>query len=817
MNKKTKKILLVSGILLGVAAIVSISVGVVISIKNKQPKKVQLNENFVNIINSFIQENKITTLEWFDNSSNLSVFYNYLSKIFEGIKFIVSKDGNNILKFEITNNYVFDNSLNIPNIVFNMENNKILNVNVVLYNPTVYIINSNQIFEFVQNYIFENKIIDFKSLVTNEFKEEILNQIFDMNSDVEPKLTISEFDINVSKDNLIKINILPYVNAIFELSESNSNNHISISNKNTNKEITISDLELYKTKIDISSMLVTNLQNILFNNNIIFPSYIDEYNSSINISNNDIILEIINLFNMNISDTDSKLVKNNIKSINYSLLDKNANYGSFSTSVAKISLKIELTSDANFEFNNLENNSNITISNNGKNIEFNNLYAYNGLIVNDAMINSSSKINEFLKSNNISYSNANEMINNIDGGYFPYFWYTFLTGQTSGDLPEGYYDPNNGFIKPELYDMTFTPNSIKITLKDNCGFRFYTNNLSNGDILVSNDFKSITINNIVWPKKSIIIDTTNATSENLTSIFQQYNITNSSMIDEYKSQILTSLFNNKLPINYCNLQYDPDKNMLSFNIVNNSSSNITYYFNTIGTLSYSIGNIVFPSSIISPVSNYKNLVQLTIFNFGISTEEKFNSYLNSIISNIFQNKLSSDQYSTIIQENNVILTINENVNIEIQSVVDDPDSISKTFEFPFTLCSQVNINENYQDIITYEFLQSNSITLENINDISSISTILNAIILNDNKEEIISIIAPWIVILYKSSGLSEITLSDNKVDLSTPYIFNIADSNTKTIKINLDFNGPTNEETPTPPSSDEETSNISKFFVNFKL
>lgn len=801
MKRKTKQIILISGIAIAVSTIIAVPVGVVVSQKQNSPKTIELKSEFREVINSFIQLHSIANGDWFNNSNNVQLFNEYLNEIIPGAKFNVTTNGNYIT-LSIINKYVFapynDEYINVD-----QENNSVT-IDVVWYNPIKWNIYSTEMFNFVQNFITENKINQLNKLESNDsFNKALLNEILQLNPGLSPQLTSDEINIFVDQESQsIKVEIELYVNAIFTINNGNSN--VELSNTQTNKEITIKGFELYNTEINFSNTLIDNIQQIIIDNNLSFPSYLNTEQGSINISNAIIINELINCLNSTTNEDDFKLTPNDINNISYSLLSSSASYGDYLPNIANINLKIELNDSANFEF--VDNSNNSTISNNGKTIDIS-LFAFNGLIVNDAMANSSTNINNFINVNNISYSNANSMINDPNGGAFDQFWYTFLTGNDFNETPESYLD----YIDPNLYTMSFTPTSIEITFNDNCGYRFYANQLVNNDVVVSSDYKSITINNIKWPKESVNISTTDATTENLTNIFAKYGIYNASLINNYKKEIISGLFNNQLPSEYCNLQYDSELNQITFNIINNDSLSITYNFDINGSpaQSFSIQNVTFPSTLISPINNYTEIVQKSIFNNSISTEDELNNYIDSIVSTIFSNKLSPNQYQSTISNNNVTLTINEDVNIEFLINPEEPDNVSKTFTFPFVLCTEIIINTKYQDIITQEFLTNNNINETNLGNPESIAIILDAIVDNSNKDELIPLIADLITITYKPSTESDFTLNDSRVDVNKPYSFLLGTENTKVIKIIFDF-GSSSVDTPT----DQPV--LSRFFKAYK-
>ena len=805
MDRKTKKILLISGIGIGATTIIVVPVVVVITNKNNEAKIIQLNNDFVNYINAFIQLNKISNGEWFNNQENLLIFQKYINDTLKNVNFDISID-NNLITFKITNNFVFDNTINVSNVSFDMENSKIAIVDVVWYDPNIYIINSFNIYNYIQNYITKNKITRIIDLDNDKFKKSILQDyILLENPDLTPQLTADDINIIVDEKNptFVNISINLYVNAIFNISTSSSN--VTIIDPEIAKELSIMNLELYNTEINIDSSVIEDLQSLVFSNNIIFPSSLEPADSPIEINNVKFKNEIVDLFNSTILENDYKLSMNDINSLTMSLIDKQGSYSNYLPNVAKIKLSINLDSSINFGFVNLDNLDSVSITNDGKTLNVD-LYCFNGLIVNEAMINSSTRINEFIKINNIELSNANDKINNQEGNQY-IFWYIFLYNKTiNDDIPDEFYD----VINTNLYTMTFGSSYINITLNDNCGYRFFSNNGNSiqGDIIVSNDNKTITINNISWPNEKIQINTNGITSQFLSQVFAELKINDYNQIERYKSEIISRVFNNKLPPENCTIQYDSNSNSINFQIVNNSNSNISYIFvnDNIETNSFKIDNVEFPSTIISPISNYLNLVQKSIFNNSICTTEDLNNYINSIITSIFSNGLDPTQYTYEIVDNNVTLTINDDVNIEIQI---SPDNKSKTFTFPFTLCTEILIDSNYQNIITKAFLNDNGITIDNINDQSSISTILNAIILNENKDEIISTISKMITIVYSDKGESTLSLSDQLVNVDSPFAFSVDNNYSKSIKIIFNFS--VDDETP----STDDTNPSLKFFSNY--
>ena len=805
MQRKTKQILVILGIGVGATAVVVVPTIVVIVNKHNETKIIKLNNDFIKYINTFIQLNKISKnkngeVEWFNNQENLLSFKKYINESLKNVDFDLSINDNS-MTFKITNNYIFDDTINVTDVSFDKEDSKIATVNVVWYHP--YVINASNIFDFTQNYITNNQITNITYLNNDKFKEAILQEYILVE---QPNLSsqLTSDDINIvtdEKNKSINISINLYINAIFDL--SNPSENITIVDPEISKEVSIKNLELYNTQINIDSRVLNDLQNLVFSDNIIYPSDLDSMVPPITINNSKFKKDVVDLFNSTLSPNDYKLSINDIDQITMSLLDKKASYNDYLPNVAKIKLSISLNSSSKFNFINSDDSNAISITNNGKTLNVN-LFCFNGLIVNESMMNSSTRINQFIEVNQIHLSTANDQIN-YQGSPLYRFWNIFLNNQKVSDTPPNWiYD----VIDPNLYTMTFGSSYIKITLNDNCGYRFFVNgNSIQGDVTVSNNSKTITINNISWPKEEIKISTNSITSQLLKQVFTELNINNSNQIDKNKSQIILRLFNNQLPPENCTIQYDPDSNSINFQIVNNSNSNVSFVFvnNNIPLYSFMIDNVEFPSAIISPISNYLNLVQESIFNNSICTTENLNNYITSIITSIFSNKLNPTQYTYEIIDNNVTLTINDDVNIEIQI---SPDSKSKTFTFPFTLCTEILIDSNYQNIITKAFLSDNGITVDNINDQSSISTILNAIVLNENKDEIIPTISNMITILYSNKGESTLSLSDKLVNVESPFAFSVDNNYSKSIKIILDFSADE-----TSPTGDTNTS--LKFFSNY--
>lgn len=789
MQKKTKQIILISGISIGAITLVTVPIAVVITIKNNQPKIIKVDNNFSYYIYTFIQNNKITNHEWFNNSENYNYFKDYLNNVFSKVDFNVIVNEKQII-FEIQNNFNFDTDVNVSNIEYS-NNSKTIYLNVVWYNPKIFNTFSNNhqenLVNITQKYINSKKITKLDDLVNDiEFKQIVTQKLNDWNLENLPNsellpnnynLSSEDIEISANTNNSIKISIKSYINAMFS---NDVPKDIIVTNSETYKEISIMNIALYNVDIDLSNDFINSLQQILFRNNIIFPTYINQEINNINISNNDFINDILLLLNSIISKDDVKLNDGDIV-LSMSLISKNESYSNFLPNVAKIYLQIDINENINFEFNNLTSLSDILIINNGKTVKIP-LYAYNGLVVNDAMINSSTNINKFISDFDIKLSTANEQINS-ENGFWNNFWYTFLTGNDSADIDSEYY---LDVIDPKLYTMTFGSNYIKITLNSNCGYRFYSNNLINGDIELSSNNRTILINNIVWPPEKILINTNGLTSNLLTDIFTEYKIYDPKQIDDNKNEIILSFFKSQLPPQNCILQYDSLTNSINFKINNDINSQIIYsFFNEgIESDSFKISNVVFPQNIIKPIENYLEVVQNSIFNNSIVNRDQFEEYINSIISSIFSNQLSENQYTYILTEENVSLTINSNVNIEIQI---DNENISKTFVFPYTLCKPILIDMNYQQIISKEFLSENNINPNNINSIESIKKILNAIVLNENKDEIISSIANKIVIVYSPTSTSTFSISDNLVDKNEPYAFSLDNKFSKTIDIELDF------------------------------
>lgn len=817
MTKKSKKILLITGLSTIGAAVVAIPTG--LSLTNKLPNSkkqpITLDTDFLKSVSTFILQNKILSSQEF-NERFTDEFANFLSEKFRGATFVVTSSENKI-SVQITNDFDFNTEIQLENVTFSDLKN--LEINVSWYNPVQFSIPANSIYNFIQNYITTNKTSSLSNLVKNQdFKQKLVTQINDLNQGLGTTLNVDDIILNSPSSYSLTISIQSYIDKIFTLTNVEQNSNVSINDPEYQKEILINNLVLFNAKVSFNNESVNKIQQLSMQQGLIAPSYFSTANT-IKVTNEEYINAIIDILNSGTTD-EYKVDKSNISNISYSLVNKTSSYNELQPNVAKINFTITLSNG--YFIDEETNNDNFTLSNNNRTINIT-LYAYNGIFVNERMSTTSTNINKFISANGITLSSANDAINSKYGQYAE-FWYTLLTGNDFQDVTDEYYES----IDLGLYQMECNDSSISITLNENCGFRFYADTLQNGDIVISNNYRTITINNIIWTRGTTNISTTNATLDQLTQIFTENGIYEPSLIDPNKQRIINTLFP-RLPVANCSILYD--NGTITFTINNSPDANTNYMFdiNGVTTNVYKISNVTFPAGKIYPVENYENLVQTIILNNLISNQTQLETYMQSIISQIFGNSLKQGQYTTSIDSNltTVTVNINSDTNLEFVTTTSSPsepgndneetpptivESTSKSFTFNIKLCKEVGIINNYQESITPEILQENQITSTNIQSRESIVKILNLIVdpSTTDKANLINSIADLLVLNYSTAPYpSKIIIPlENSTIIQNPFTFVVDGVNISTLSIIFDFN---TEETPTTPSQ----SIISKFFRGY--
>lgn len=810
MNRKSKKIFLITGLSTVGAAVIAIPTG--LSLSGKLPDSnshiIKLNDDFLKNVSTFILQNKISSSEQF-NQNFTNQFANFLSEKFKKANFVVVSSQNK-LSIQITNDFDFDTEIQLGSVVF--LDSKNLEMNVSWYNPVQFSIPADTIFNFAQDYIDNHKISSLSDLAKNkDFKQQLVAKINQLNPRSSVILSVEDIILNSPSSNSLTISIQSYIDKIFTLANTQQNPSVSINDPKYQKEILINDLVPWSAKIAFRNETVNKIQELSMQQGLIAPSYFFKSNT-IKVTNNAFINSLIDILNTGLID-EYKIDRSSISNISYSIINKDSVYQPFQPNVAKVNFTLTLS---NGYFTDDEPSSNnFTLSNNNRTVSMN-LYAYNGLFINEHMSTASTNINKFISENNITLSSANDVINSQYGEYVA-FWYTLLTGNSYQDVTDDYYS----LIKHDLYQMEFNETSISITLNENCGFRFYGDSLQNGDIVISNNYRTITINNIVWAKGTVNISTTYATLDTLTDVFTNNAIYDSSLIDAKKQVIINRLFPH-LPVEKCSILYDNSNNTITFTI-NNSPDAITNYmfdFNGIATNVFKISNVTFPVGKIRPIQDYTNLVQNTIFQNLISDKTELQTYLPSIISQMFRNSLNQGQYTTSIDSNNtsVTITINSNVNLEfVTTGADGVETTSKTFTFNINLCKKVNIINDYQTAITPQVLQAQGITAENLQSHDSIVKILKLIVdtSTGDKETLINSIADLLTINYSPAPASSRILikSSNSAVIQNPFTFVVNNANVNSINIVFDFSVTQTPTTPTTPNTKQNT--MSRFFRGY--
>ena len=817
-TKKGKKIFLITGLSTVGAAVIAIPTGLALS--NKLPNSdthidthiIKLNDDFLKNVSTFILQNKISSSDEFNQNYKYQ-FANFLSEKFKKANFVVVSNQDK-LSIQITNDFDFDTEIQLGSVVF--LDSKNLEMNVSWYNPVKFSIPPNTIFNFAQDYIDNHKISSLSNLAKDkDFKEQLVSKIKPLDPGSSAILSVDDIILNSPSSNSLTISIQSYVDKIFTLTNTDPNPNVSINDPDNQKQILINDLVAWSAKIAISNETVNKIQELSMQQpGLIAPSYF--FNSTTTTVTNDAFINsLIDTLNTGLID-EYKIDRSSISNISCSIIDKNSAYQQFQPNVAKV--KFTLTLSNGYFTDDQTGTDNFTLSNNNRTVSMN-LYAYNGLYINEHMSTASTNINNFISANNITLSGANDAINSQYGQYAE-FWYTLLTGNSYQDVTDEYIN----LIKPNLYQMTFNETSISITLNQDCGFRFYGNSLQNGDIVISNNYRTITINNIVWAKGTVNISTTNATLAALTEVLTNNAIYDPSLIDARKQVIINSLFPG-LPVGKCSILYDNNNNTITFTI-NNSPDAITNYTfvddSGITTNVFKISNVTFPVGKIRPITDYANLVQSTISQNLISDSTTLQkTYLPPIIDQMFRGILKQGQYTTSVNSTNtsVTITINNDVNLAfiVPGVDGAAETTSKTFTFDIKLCKVVNIINNYQDAITSQVLQAQGITAANLQSRESIVKILKLIVDNStaDKENLINSIADLLTINYSPAPASSRILikSSNTTYTQNPFTFVVNGSNVNSINIVFDFSVTQAPTTPTTPNTKQNIT--SRFFRGY--
>lgn len=809
-TKKGKKIFLITGLSTAGAAVIAIPTGLALSnnLPNSDKHIIKLNDDFLKNVSTFILQNEIPSFEEF-NQKFKNQFADFLSENFKKANFVVVANENK-LSIQITNDFDFDTGVQLENVFF--LDSKNLEMNVSWYDPVEISIPANTIYNFVQNYIDTHKISSLSNLAKDiYFKEELVSKIKPLNPDSSASLSVDDIILNSSSSYSLTISIQSDVEKIFTLDNTDQNPNVSINDPENKKQILINNLVPWSARIAISNETVNKIQELSMQQGLIAPSYF--FNSTtIKVTNDAFINPLIDILNTGLID-EYKIDRSSISNISYSIINKDSVYQPYLPNVAKVNFTLTLSN--RYFTDDQTGSNNFTLSNNNRTVSMN-LYAYNGLYINEHMSTASANINNFISANNITLSGANDAINSQYGQYAK-FWYTLLTGNSYQDVTDDYYS----LINPNLYQMQFNETSISITLNEKCGFRFYGNSLQNGDIVISNNYRTITINNIVWAKGTVNISTTNATLAALTDVFTRNAIYDPSLIDARKQVIINSLFPG-LPVGKCSILYDNNNNTITFTI-NNSPDAITNYMfvddSGITTNVFKISNVTFPVGKIRPVANYADIVQSTILQNLISDSTTLQkTYLPPIIDQMFRGILKQGQYTTSVNSTNtsVTITINNDVNLAfiVPGVDGAAETTSKTFTFDIKLCKVVNIINNYQDAITSQVLQAQGITASNLQSHDSIVKILKLIVDNStaDKENLINSIADLLTINYSPAPASSRILikSSNTTYTQDPFTFVVNGSNVNSINIVFDFSV---TQTPTTPNTKQNI--MSRFFRGY--
>ncbi|MBU3830790.1 MAG: hypothetical protein H9897_01390 [Candidatus Ureaplasma intestinipullorum] len=809
-TKKGKKIFLITGLSTVGAAVIAIPTGLALSnnLPNSDKHIIKLNDDFLKNVSTFILQNKISSSDEF-NQNFKNQFANFLSEKFKKANF-VAKSNQDKLSIQITNDFDFDTEIQLGSVVF--LDSKNLEMNVSWYNPVQFSIPANTIFSFVQDYIDNHKISSLSNLAKNkDFKQQLVSKINELNPSSRVILNVDDIILNSSSSYSLTISIQSYIDKTFTLTNTDQNSSVSINDPEYQKEILINDLVPWSAKIAFRNETVNKIQELSMQQGLIAPSYF--FNSdTITVTNNAFINSLIDILNTGLID-EYKVDRSSISNISYTIINKNSVYQQFEPNVAEV--KFTLTLSNGYFTDDETSRDNFTLSNNNRTVSMN-LYVYNGLFINQHMSSASTNINNFISANNISLSNANDAINSEYGSYAE-FWYTLLTGDSYQNVTDEYIS----LINPNLYQMEFNETSISITLNENCGFRFYGDSLQNGDIVISNNYRTITINNIVWAKGTVNISTTYATLATLTDVFTRNAIYDPSLIDSKKQVIINRLFPH-LPVEKCSILYDNSNNTITFTI-NNSPDAITNYMfdvNGIATNVFKISNVTFPVAKIRPIQDYANLVQNTIFQNLISDKTELQTYLPYIISQMFRNSLNQGQYTTSIDSTNtsVTITINSDVNLEfVTTGTGGVETTSKTFTFNINLCKKVNIINDYQTAITPQALQTQGITAENLQSHDSIVKILKLIVDSStaDKDNLINSIADLLAISYSPAPNSSRILikSSNSAVIQNPFTFVVNNANVNSINIVFDFSVTQAPTTPTTPNTKQNI--MSRFFRGY--
>ena len=674
-TKKGKKIFLITGLSTAGAAVIAIPTGLALSGKlpDSNSHIIKLNDDFLKNVSTFILQYKIPSSDEF-NQNFANQFANFLSEKFKKANFVVLSNENK-LSIQITNDFDFDTEVQLENVVF--LDSKKLEMNVSWYNPVQFSIPANTIFNFVQNYIDTHKISSLSNLAKDkdkDFKQQLVSKINQLNPGASVILNVDDIILNSSSSNSLTISIQSYVDKIFTLTNTDQNPNVSINDPDNQKQILINDLVPWSAKIAISNETVNKIQELSMQQGLIAPSYF--FNSTTTtVTNNEFINSLIDTLNTGLSD-EYKIDRSSISN-SCSIINKNSVYQPYQPNVAEVNFTLTLSNG--YFTDDQTGSNNFTLSNNNRTVSMN-LYSYNGLFINEHMRTASTNINKFISENNITLSGANDAINSQYGSYAE-FWYTLLTGDSYQNVTDEYIS----LINPNLYQMQFNETSISITLNEKCGFRFYGNSLQNGDIVISNNYRTITINNIVWAKGTVNISTTNATLDVLTEVLTNNAIYDPSLIDAKKQVIINRLFPG-LPVGKCSILYDKNNNSTITFTINNSPDATTNYMFDVGGVTtniFKISNVTFPVGKIRPIQDYANLVQSTILQNLISDNNTLQTFIPSIISQMFRGFLKQGDYNTSINSTStsVTITIKDNVNLAfITTGADGVEGTSKTSE-----------------------------------------------------------------------------------------------------------------------------------------
>lgn len=819
-TKKGKKIILITGLSTVGAAVIAIPTGLALSGKlpDSNSHIIKLNNDFLKNVSTFILQNKIPSSNEFNQNFKYQ-FADFLSENFKKANFVVSSNENK-LSIQITNDFDFDTEIQLENVKF-LDSKNLEIMNVSWYNPVNFSIPADTIFNFVQDYIDTHKVSSLSNLAKDkDFKHQLVVKINELNPGSRVILNFDDLNdddiiLNSPSSSSLTISIQSYVDKIFTLTNNDPNPNVSINDPVNQKQILINDLVPWSAKIAISNETVNKIQELSMQQpGLIAPSYF--FNSTTTTVTNDAFINsLIDTLNTGLID-EYKIDRSSISNISCSIIDKNSAYQQFQPNVAKV--KFTLTLSNGYFTDDQTGTDNFTLSNNNRTVSMN-LYAYNGLYINEHMSTASTNINNFISANNITLSGANDAINSQYGQYAE-FWYTLLTGNSYDTVTDEYLRS----INPNLYQMQFNETSISITLNEDCGFRFYGNSLQNGDIKISNNYRTITINNIVWAKGTVNISTTNATLATLTEVLTNNAIYDPSLIDARKQVIINRLFPG-LPVEKCSILYDKNNNNTITFTINNSPDAITNYMfvddTGITTNVFKISNVTFPVGKIRPITDYADLVQSTILQNLISDSTQLQTFIPSIVSQMFRGILKQGEYTTSVNSTStsVTITINNDVNLAfiVPGVDGAADTTSKTFTFNINLCKAVNIINNYQTAITPQVLQTQGITAENLQSHDSIVKILKLIVepSTPDIDTLINSIADLLTINYVPAPNSSRILikSSNTTYTQNPFTFVVNGANANNISIVFDFSVAQTPTTPTTPNTKQNI--MSRFFRGY--